>query len=218
LTISLAQVGQLKVIATSSAARYQGTGKGPTDIARELGVDALVEGAVERSGDRVRITAQLIDGTSARVLWAKPYDRDLRDALALQSEVTRTIADEIRVQLTPEERERTHGAAGRVQGEPGILADLGASYAAAGRRADAVRVLGAIEAMRKPGSERRARAWHLAVVHAALGEKDRAFRDLDEGYGERPSEMMFLKVDPRIDSLRSDSRYAELLRRMGLSE
>jgi tetratricopeptide (TPR) repeat protein len=436
LTASLAQVGPLKVIATSSAARYQRSGKSPTEIARELRVDALVEGAVERSGDRVRITTQLIDGMSAHVMWAKTYDRDVRDALALQTEVTRTIADEISVQLTPEERERLastrqpnseaqdaylrglywsqksdyprqleqfklaterdgsfgaawaalsasyslmmvsgrlsqkegyplvraavtraltldpgsaeahgslatllqyhdwnweesrrefqtalrlnpnsgyrrwyadglaivgrlddavteakraqaldpffrsshvvlshtllfarrydevidharslvgidpalshlgdwltaralrqqgesaravalleplvpHGEAGRLQGEPEILADLGASYAAVGRRADARRVLDALETMQKQGSARRPQSWHFAVIYTALGEKDHAFRYLDEGYAERPSEMMFLKVDPRIDPLRSDPRHTELLHRMGLRE
>jgi Tfp pilus assembly protein PilF len=75
-------------------------------IAKELNVDALVEGTVERSGSRVRITAQLIDVRNDRNLWAESYERDLRDVLALQSQVARAIASEIKVDLQPQEQTR----------------------------------------------------------------------------------------------------------------
>jgi TolB-like protein/Tfp pilus assembly protein PilF len=104
LTTSLAQISALHVIARTSAMRYQGTHKTIRDIARELSVDAVVEGAAQRSGDRVVITAQLIDGASDRHLWAKSYDRDLGDMLALQNEVAESIAHEIQVKLTPQEQ------------------------------------------------------------------------------------------------------------------
>jgi TolB-like protein len=104
LTTSLAQISALHVIARTSAMRYQGTHKTTREIARELRVDAVVEGAAQRSGDRVVITAQLIDGASDRHLWAKSYERDLGDMLALQNEVAESIAHEIQVKLTPQEQ------------------------------------------------------------------------------------------------------------------
>ena len=106
LTTSLAQISALNVIARSSAMHYQGTKKTAAEISRELHVDALVEGAVQRSGGRVLITAQLIEGSSDRHLWAKSFERDVRDVLALQNEVAQAIAAEIRAKLTPQERVR----------------------------------------------------------------------------------------------------------------
>jgi TolB-like protein/tRNA A-37 threonylcarbamoyl transferase component Bud32 len=106
LIAELAQIHALRVISGFSSMRYKGTTKTLPRIARELGVDAIVEGAVMRIGDRVRITAQLIHAASDRHLWARSYERDLRDVLQLQSEVARAIADEIQVTLTPQERAR----------------------------------------------------------------------------------------------------------------
>ena len=106
LTTGLAQVSALNVIARTSAMRYEGTQKTTPEIARELHVDAVVEGSVQRSGDRVLITAELIDGSNDRHLWAKSYERDARDALGLQNEVAQAIAGEIQVKLTPQEQAR----------------------------------------------------------------------------------------------------------------
>ena len=106
LIAELAQIHALRVISRFSAMHYKGTTKTLPEIARELGVDGIVEGAVMRVGDRVRITAQLIHAASDRHLWARSYERDLRDVLQLQSEVARAIADEIQVTLTPQERAR----------------------------------------------------------------------------------------------------------------
>ncbi len=104
LTTDLGQISALRVISRTSAMRYKGPDKSLPEIARELHVDAVVEGSVERSGDQVRITAQLIDAPNDRHLWAKTYERDLRDVLALQDEVAQAIANEIRIKLTPQER------------------------------------------------------------------------------------------------------------------
>jgi serine/threonine protein kinase/Tfp pilus assembly protein PilF len=106
LTTGLAQLSELTVIAKTSTMRYQGTQKSTPEIARELNVDALVEGSVQRSGDHVLITAELIDGPADRHLWAKSYERDVRDALALQNEVAQAIASEIHLKLTPAEQSR----------------------------------------------------------------------------------------------------------------
>jgi TolB-like protein/DNA-binding winged helix-turn-helix (wHTH) protein/Flp pilus assembly protein TadD len=106
LTTGLAQLRELTVIAKTSVMRYQGTQKSARDIARELNVDAVVEGSVQRSDGHVLITAELIDGRTDRHLWAKSYERNVRDALALQSELAQAIAAEIHVKLTPDEQSR----------------------------------------------------------------------------------------------------------------
>ena len=102
LTTNLAQIGALRVTSRTSAMQFKDTRKPLPKIAKELNVDALVEGSVVRLGDRVRITAQLIEARTDRHLWANSYERDSRDVLAMQDELTRDIADEIRVKLTAE--------------------------------------------------------------------------------------------------------------------
>lgn len=106
LISNLAQIGSLKVISRTSVMQYKGARKPLPQIAKELGVDAVVEGSVQRAGDRVKITAQLIHAVTDAHLWAKDYERDLRDVLTLQNEVARAIANEIRIELTPNEKER----------------------------------------------------------------------------------------------------------------
>src|SRR5713101_2696826 len=110
LTTELAQISSLKVIAHTSAVQYKGTKKSLPQIAQELSVDAVVEGAVQRSGDKVEITVQLIQAPSDRHLWARSYERGLRDILALQREVAHAIADEIKAKLTPPEKVRLASA------------------------------------------------------------------------------------------------------------
>ena len=106
LITNLAQISALKVISRTSAIRYKGTKKSLPEIARELHVDAVVEGAVMWVGGRVRISAQLIEAPTDYHLWAASYERDLRDVLSMQEEVTRAIASEIRVNLSAQEQAR----------------------------------------------------------------------------------------------------------------
>ncbi len=107
LTADLATISQLRVISRGSAMQFKGKQRPPTpEIARKLNVDAIVEGSVLRAGDKVRITAQLIDARSDRHLWAKSFERSSRDVLALQDELASAIAREIHVQLTPAEQSR----------------------------------------------------------------------------------------------------------------
>jgi serine/threonine protein kinase/Tfp pilus assembly protein PilF len=110
LTTELAQISGLRVISRTSAMRYKGSREALPEIAKALNVDAVVEGSVERSGDEVRITAQLINARTDAHLWAKSYHRNLRDVLALQTEVARAIAGEIQVHLTAQEHERLERA------------------------------------------------------------------------------------------------------------
>jgi len=100
----LAKMGALRVISRTSAMHYKGSQKSLPEIARELNVDAVVEGTVQRVGDRVHVRAQLIHASSDSHLWAADYDRDFRDVLDLQSEVARAIAGEVRIKITPAEQ------------------------------------------------------------------------------------------------------------------
>jgi TolB-like protein/DNA-binding winged helix-turn-helix (wHTH) protein/Flp pilus assembly protein TadD len=110
LITDLAKVGSLRVISRTSVMRYKGTKKGLPEIARELNVDGIVEGSVTRSGQRVRITAQLLDAPTDQHLWAESYERDLGDVLGLQSEVAQAIAQQVRAQLTPQQQAQFRSA------------------------------------------------------------------------------------------------------------
>ena len=104
LISDLGQISALRVISRTSVMTYKHTRKSLPQIARELNVDAVVEGTVLRSGDDVRITAQLIDGSADRHLWSQSYQGQLRDTLALQNNVARAIADQIRISVNPQEQ------------------------------------------------------------------------------------------------------------------
>jgi TolB-like protein/DNA-binding winged helix-turn-helix (wHTH) protein/Tfp pilus assembly protein PilF len=103
LITDLAQISALRVISRTSVMAYKGARKPLPQIARELNVDAVVEGTVLRSGDQVRITAQLIEASTDKHLWSQSYEGELRDTLALQNRVASAIADQIRINLTPRE-------------------------------------------------------------------------------------------------------------------
>jgi TolB-like protein/DNA-binding winged helix-turn-helix (wHTH) protein/Flp pilus assembly protein TadD len=104
LITELGQISGLRVISRTSVMTYKGAHKSLPQIARELNVDSVVEGTVLRSGNQVRITAQLILAAADKHLWAQSYEGDLRDTLALQAKVARSIAGEIRIELTPHEQ------------------------------------------------------------------------------------------------------------------
>ena len=106
LITDLAKISALKVISRNSAMRYKDTDKSIPEIAEELGVDAVIEGSVLREGDRVRVTAQLIEASTDQYLWADNFEQELRDIMTLYSDVARAIAQEIEIAVTPEEERR----------------------------------------------------------------------------------------------------------------
>jgi TolB-like protein/DNA-binding winged helix-turn-helix (wHTH) protein/Tfp pilus assembly protein PilF len=110
LITDLAKIGALRVISRTSVMNYKGARKLLPSIARELNVDAVVVGSVQKSAGRVRIAVQLIEARTDRHLWADTYERDLRDVLAMENEVARVIAEEIRLKLTPKEHARLANA------------------------------------------------------------------------------------------------------------
>jgi TolB-like protein/DNA-binding winged helix-turn-helix (wHTH) protein len=101
LITDLAQIGSVKVISRTSSMQYKQTKKSLPEIARELNVDGIVEGTVQRAGDRVRISAQLIYAASDKHLWAKSYEGDMSDVFALERDVTEDIARQVQAKLTP---------------------------------------------------------------------------------------------------------------------
>ncbi|HEX2453001.1 MAG TPA: protein kinase [Vicinamibacterales bacterium] len=102
----LAKIKAIKVFSRTSVMPYKNSTKPTREIARELQADALIEGSVTRSGDRVRITVQLIDTSSDRHLWAESYERDLKNVFALQNEVAQAIAQHVQVVITPQDQAR----------------------------------------------------------------------------------------------------------------
>ena len=107
---NLAPISGLRVVSRTSVMRFKGARAPLAEIARELKVDAVIEGSVQRTRDRVRISVQLIHAPSDTHLWAREYERELTDVLKLQGEVARAVADEIRIQVTAEERARMASA------------------------------------------------------------------------------------------------------------
>src|SRR4029077_12138157 len=100
LITDLGQIGALRVISRPSIMQFKGTKKPLPEIAKQLGVEALIVGSVQSSGNRVRITAQLVDPATDQQLWTRAYERDLTDVLAMQGEVARAIASEIQARVT----------------------------------------------------------------------------------------------------------------------
>ena len=109
LITELSRLSGLRVTSRNSVMQYRGKTESIPKIASALHADAILEGSVMRVGNRVRITTQLIDGVSDKHLWASSYERELQDVLAIQEDVARAVAEEIRVSLTPEERQRLSG-------------------------------------------------------------------------------------------------------------
>jgi TolB-like protein len=110
LITNLGKISALRVISRTSVMQYKGTKKPLPQIARELKVDAIVEGTVQRSENRVRITANLLLALTEQHLWAATYERDVRDVLTLQDEVGRAIASQIQIKVTPNEQARMASA------------------------------------------------------------------------------------------------------------
>ena len=104
LTTALSQLHDLRVISHTSVIPYRKVNKPLREIAQELKVDAIVEGAVEMAGNHIRITAQLVDAATDQHIWARTYDREFKDVLILQSEVAQDIAKQIALELTPQQQ------------------------------------------------------------------------------------------------------------------
>ena len=167
LITDLAQARALRVISRTSVMRYKRTTKSLPRVAEELGVDAVVEGTVTRAGDRVRITAQLIQATTDRHLWAQSYEREIRDVLGLQREVAAAVAQAIQVKLQPEARPR-RAQAREVEPEAYEAYLKGRYYWSKRSPVDTLKAVGAFQAAI-------ARDPDYAPAHAGLSDAYRSF-------------------------------------------
>jgi adenylate cyclase len=104
LISTMSRIGGLRVIARTSVMGYKGGGKKIDEIAEELGVGTILEGSVRKAGERARITVQLIDSRTSEHLWVESYDRDLKDVFAIQTDISKTVAEALKVRLTSQER------------------------------------------------------------------------------------------------------------------
>jgi TolB-like protein/tetratricopeptide (TPR) repeat protein len=110
LTAELSRIGIKKVVAKSSADAFKGTSKSPAEIGRELGVDALLIGSVERSASRVDLTTQLVSAANAALMWSKRYQSTTQELVKLENEVVSDVATQLRATITPEQRTRLASA------------------------------------------------------------------------------------------------------------
>src|SRR5256886_13135936 len=101
---NLSKIGDLKVISRTSVMSYRGQTRNAREIGKSLGVSSILEGSVQREGNRVRVNVQLIDATTDEHLWANNYDRDLTDVFAIQTELAHDIAKQLQAKLSPVER------------------------------------------------------------------------------------------------------------------
>ncbi len=156
LITNLGKIGALRVISRPPVMKYKRTTTPLSEIARELKVDGLVVGSVLRSGERVRATVQLIHPATDRQLWSESYERDLRDILPLQAELARTIASEIQVKVTVQERARL--AKARAVNPEAYEYYLRAKFLSGrANSADNQTAIGAVGARGRPGSKLRRR-------------------------------------------------------------
>jgi len=208
LITELARFRGLRVTSRTSALQYRGSKKPAPEIARELGVETLVEGSVVRQGDRVRITAQLIDARRDRHLWAESYERDVRDVLRLEAEVAQNIARRVRVTLSPEDTPQmeTHGSV-----DPVAFDEAMRGRALWGQRSEAS-LRGAVEHYRAavgrdPGY---AAAWSgLADAYCALGYTGN-FPPSDSFPMAREAALRALQLDPRSAEAEAALAYTRL--------
>ena len=110
LIAGLAKVGELRVMPRTSVMQYRNAPKALTDIARELNVDAVIQGSVQRIADRVQIKVELIQPSTDRHLWSENYDRELRDVLTIQNEVAKAVTQAVQIKLTQQEQLRLAGS------------------------------------------------------------------------------------------------------------
>jgi hypothetical protein len=222
--------------------QYKGTRKSVRAIGKELNVDAVIEGSVLRSGDKIRITVQLIRADTGEHLWSGTYDRELQDVLALQSDVTYGIARHIEVAVSGAPRgspvaPRTVAPGvyeaylkGRLRciraAGPGSRRPFGTSKLRfdADGTSSSLRGLGVYLRSSVAGFLRRASWRQKGYVPAAaflnaylgLGDKEEAFAWLERAAEERSNITQFLEVHPFFDPLRGDPRFAVFLRRANL--
>lgn len=202
LITNLSKLQELKVISRTSIMQYKASNKPLPQIARELGVDGIVEGSVVHSGSRVRITAQLIRGTTDTHLWADSFDRDARDVLSLQTDVARAITEQIRVATTPAEQQRmSPGQAVNAEAHPNVEAYnaylKGKYFYWRSNNANLLKAIAYYEQASKLDPDY-ALAW-VGLAEAYVRQADAGYVPAEEGYNRgRAAAQRALALDPNL--------------------
>jgi len=247
LISDLGQISALRVISRTTSMSLKSGENRYLEIARELGVDGVIDGSMVRHGNEIRVTAQLTDARTGRHIWRQDYVRNLAGALDLQSEVAREIAEKIRIRVTPQEQARLTPAQPinleaqdlYLQGiyflnrggsdqetigyfEKAIEKDPSFALAYAGLAANynagqRAKANQTVSTLKDYVQKRGVGTYEIALVYAGLGNKDEAFAWLEKSYKARDKGLTYLKLDPCVDPLRSDPRFQHLLRRVGLT-
>ena len=193
LITELAKIRSLRVVSRTSVMRYRGTKESIPQIARALRVQAMLEGSVMKSGDRFRITAQLIHAGADQHLWAETYEGATSDILEVQARVARDVAAGLRAELAFTEAALAYalGRAGRVREAERALAQLTERYAYVPY-------------------------WFYSIVSIGLDDTRRALEALENAFRDHEPCLVSLKVDPVFDPLRQESGFSEMIRRVGL--
>jgi serine/threonine protein kinase/tetratricopeptide (TPR) repeat protein len=205
LITRLAQISSLRVISRTSVMRYRGGNKSLPQIARELHVDAVVEGTVLHSGNKVRISAELVDAAADRHLWANTYEREVGDVIALQRDLAAAIADQVNVRLTSSERE---GLARADRVNPQAYDEY-----LKGRQEWATRTATGLEAARRNFLKAADIDPRFAQAYAGLAD---VYVLQDTYSGSRAEEALPLAEDAARKALAIDGRLAEAYPALGL--
>ncbi len=205
LITRLAQISSLRVISRTSVMRYRGGDKSLPRIARELHVDAVVEGTVLRSGNRVRISAELVDAAADRHLWANTYEREVGDVFALQRDLAAAIADQVNVRLTSRERE---GLARADRVNPKAYDEY-----LKGRQEWATRTVAGLEAARRHFLNAADIDPRFALAYAGLAD---VYVLQDSYSGSRAEEALPLAEDAARKALAIDGQLAEAYPALGM--
>lgn len=206
----LGQLGSLRVISRTSSMRFRDSSKSMPDIARELGVDAVLEGSLVRDAGRVRVTARLIRAATESSLWTGSYDRELRDILALQRDFAQTVVRELRLSLTPDQASRL-GREQQVNPEA-VEAYLKGRYQWAKRTPASLRLsIELFQAAIRADPTYAAPHAGLANSYVLLGGASVAERASSEALAEAKAEAArALALDPRAPDAHTALGYAEL--------
>lgn len=195
LITRLSNVRRLVVRPTSAVSKYAELTQDAQAAARDLMVEAVLEGSIRRSGERIRVTVQLIGLTGSAPLWAEKFDEQFTDIFAVEDSISAQVARSLLQQLSGEEERRL------------------AKRQTANAEAYRLYLKG-----RYFWNKRTEAGMLFAPIYAALGEYEQALDWLEKAYEDHSSPLAWLKVDPWFDGLRDDPRFAELLRRVGLAQ
>ncbi len=224
---SLTQIPNLRVIARGSSFRYKGRDTDPVAAGHELGVRAVLTGRLLQRGDNLTVSAELVDVRDNKQLWGDQYERKISDLLVVQREIATEIYGSLRLKLSvPEQTRITKRYTDNPEAyelylkgrfywnkrtDEGVT--IGHLYAISGRKDQALKVIQELSDLAK---RQYVSSYNVGLIYFGLGEKDRGFEWLENAYQERSDLLVYLNSDPRLADVHADSRFVDLVKRVGL--